>query len=99
APEAGVRVDEGCKHAAVQAQADMTRGKEFDAAAAADDEANLAVARGRIPREPEGPGQKRPPAPAAKILQSTGLPVIDGDLPVCRGSNERGRNEHVRMLM
>ena len=82
--EPGVGVQERREHAAVEAHADMTRGKQLQAAARAGREANLAVVGRGEAGQSERAGQERDEASATVFLQPAGLPVVHRDLPANR---------------
>src|SRR5215471_1865761 len=86
APATGERgsvgVEKRREQATVEAYAQVRHREQLDAPAAAGGEANLIVAAGAVARESEHAREERPRTLSdVELLQTTGLPVIDGHLP------------------
>src|SRR5436305_7792645 len=94
------RVDKRREHASFETNADVGDGKQLDAAARTGCEADLVVAAGAIPGEPEDARQERARAmPLAEFLESAPLPVIDAHMSGRRRREGSARHEQRRALM
>src|SRR6187401_1666749 len=76
---ARIGVHERGEHAALQPHSEMALERQVSAAAGAHDEPDLVVTIGRIPREPDHPGQEGTRASDAEILTAPGEVLIDDD--------------------